>query len=237
MKSSRKTLGHRNPAFVLTFLVVLALAGCGQKEPSPSASGGDNAAPAPAGDSTAAVDAAQPSPAADTNAEPPVAYGLAKQLQDSAFAAADPAVKESYARALIAYDIGDFDRAWAELVDLANSGTLTDQQLEEVKTLLGNTTNAAPGLATNLAASPLAASGSDVYALAAEGQPPLSTADPAVRETFDRAKTAFDIGNFEVAAAELQDLATNTQLNAQQRYAVQKLLDQTPRAVPGGTRR
>ncbi len=237
MKSSWKTVIPGKPGVLLAFAVALALWGCGRGEPGSSGTAGDNTAPAPAGESTPVVDAAQPSAAADTNAEPPVAYGLAKQLQDSAFAAADPAVKESYARALIAYDIGDFDRAWAELVDLANTGTLTGQQMEEVKTLLGNTTNAAPGLATNLAALPIAAAGSDVYALAAEGQPPLSTADPAVRETFERAKAAFDIGNFEVAAAQLQDLATNTQLNAQQKYAVQILLDKTPRAVPGGTRR
>jgi hypothetical protein len=56
-----------------------------------------------------------------------------------------------------------------------------------------------------------------------------------VKETFARAKAAYDIGNYESALAELRDLATNAQLNWQQKYAVQALLDKTPQSAPAQT--
>ena len=64
---------------------------------------------------------------------------------------------------------------------------------------------------------------------------PFATADPAVRESFERAKAAYEIGNYPSVLAELQVLATNAQLNWQQKYAVQALLDKTPRNAPSSS--
>lgn len=170
---------------------------------------------------------------------------FAWKSEASPFAQADPALKESYNRALIAFQIGDYARAISELQDLAGTSNLTSAQQQAVKTLLLQTLKLAPDLAaTNGAATAPGTRNTHTpgqFPLAASemAQPPkhlpdtpFSTADPAVAESFARAKTSFDIGNYASALAELRDLATNAQLNWQQKYAVQALLDKTPQTTP-----
>ncbi|HEY5912984.1 MAG TPA: hypothetical protein VJA21_20530 [Verrucomicrobiae bacterium] len=212
---------------VLGLAAQLALTGCGQKTNDTPSTAADS--PVPVAEPDQPVIGSPPS-LAGTNEEPSIAYGLAEKLQNGPFAAANPALKETFARALIAYDIGDYDRAFTELNDLGNLSGLNADQVKAVKELLAKTVKAAPQLATsNALATAAAAPQPGTYALAADGEPPFSTADPSVKETFARAKAAFDLGNYSSALSELNDLVTNAQLNWQQKYAVQSLLDKTPR--------
>jgi hypothetical protein len=58
--------------------------------------------------------------------------------------------KETYDRALIAFQIGDYARATRELQDLAGNSKLTSSQKEAVQNLLMQTLKLAPDLtATN----------------------------------------------------------------------------------------
>jgi hypothetical protein len=244
------TLGMKMLSDRWTITVVLAaaltVAGCGKRKADapPSVSDGpavanpDAQQPAltPEGGLAAASDSDSV-----TNAATPAAEFLAKSMA-SPFAAADMGLKESYDRALIAFQIGDYARAASELRDLAGIANLTSPQKQAVENLLLQTLKLAPDLAATSAGGTAAgtpmANGPGQFALqtAETAQPPknllespFSTADPAVKDSFARARAAYDIGDYEKALAELQDLATNSQLNFQQKYAVQSLLDKTPR--------
>ncbi len=218
----------------------LALAGCGkpQTDTQPAASDAPAAAAADSQETAPPGDPATTAPA--TNEALSGGAEFARKSEASPFAQADLALKESYNRALIAFQIGDYARAASELQDLARTTGLTPAQNQAVRELLGKTLKLAPELATtNTAAGkadtpsefPLAASGT-AQPPGASPENPFSTADPAVKETFARAKAAFDIGNYDAALTELRDLATNAQLNWQQKYAVQDLLAKTPQSVP-----
>ena len=78
--------------------------------------------------------------------------------------------------------------------------------------------------------SPVVASQTD-QVLNSQTEGVFSTAHPAVIESFGRAKAAFKIGDYDTALTELQELSANAQLNFQQEYAVQSLLDKVPRSV------
>jgi hypothetical protein len=224
--------------------LALALAGCGKPQTETQPGAGEPAAPA-------AADAPQPStpaepaaPAAATNDTLTGAAAFQSKSLASPFAQADLALKESYDRALIAFQIGDYARAVSELKDLAETPDLNPQQKQAVQDLLMETLKLAPELAatnTTSAAAARTAQTPPEFPLATTepGQSPnslpespFSTADPSVRRSFARAKAAFDIGAYESALPELRDLATNNQLNWQQKYAVQNLLDKTPRSAP-----
>ena len=220
----------------------LALAGCGkpQTETQPDAS--EPAAPA-------AADVQQPpapaEPAASmegTNDTLTAAAEFATKSLASPFAQADMALMESYGRALIAFQIEDYPRAVTELDDLAATPDLTPAQQQAVKDLLAKTLKMAPDLAASHAAAgaakpetppefPITVPGA-VESPANVLENPFSTADPAIKRSFARAKAAYDIGSYESALTELRDLATNSQLNFQQKYVVQALLDKTPQAAP-----
>jgi outer membrane murein-binding lipoprotein Lpp len=224
----------------------LMLAGCGKRQADGQPSASDNSA-------VATTEAQQPvlapgdsltaAPISDsaTNAATPAAEFLAKSMA-SPFAAADLGLKESYDRALIAFQIGDYARVASELQDLAGISNLTPPQKEAVQNLLLRTLKLAPDLAaTNMSSAGTASAQVGVpaeFPVTVPGtvespknvlESPFSTADPAIKDSFARAKAAYNIGNYESALAELQDLATNTQLNFQQKYAVQSLLDKMPR--------
>jgi tetratricopeptide (TPR) repeat protein len=154
------------------------------------------------------------------------------------------ALMESYNRALIAFQIGDYARAVTELDDLAATPDLTPAQQQAVKDLLAKALKMAPELAASHAAAaagtaqpatppefPVVVPGA-VESPANVLESPFATADPAIKRSFARAKAAYDIGSYESALAELRDLATNTQLNFQQKYVVQALLDKTPQTAP-----
>jgi hypothetical protein len=225
-------------AAVAALALALAVTGCNQKGTGDAESAAEipaSSAAATATDGESGALATNGTPdALSTNEEPAVAHGFGKQLQESPFAAADPALKESFARALLAYNIGDYPRAASELKELPGAYELDAEQAKAVKALLKKTLGAAPELAASNAAP--AAAQAETFALASETEPPFSTADASVREGYNRAKAAFDIENYQVALSELQSLATNAQLNWQQKYAVQTLLDKTPQTVAAPTR-
>ncbi len=217
----------------------LVLGGCGKTQSDSQPPPGDSA-PTPTagkGQPDTAMGPLSATPAANEALSGGAAF--AQRSETSPFAQADMALKESYNRALIAFQIGDYARAASELRDLSGTG-LTPEQERAVQGLLIQTMRLAPGLATTNTAAGKAETPSE-FPLAATGtaQPPgalpanpFSTADPAIKETFARAKAAFDIGNYDAALAELRDLATNAQLNWQQKYAVQDLMARTPQSVP-----
>jgi len=222
----------------------LTLAGCGKPQTDTQSSASEPAAPAAAD--------VQPAPAPDgiavsvvtTNETLTAGAEFATKSLASPFAKADMALMESYNRALIAFQIGDYARAVSELDDLAATPDLTPAQQQGVKDLLAQTLKMAPELAASHAA---AATGAAQPATPPEFpvvvpgtvesaknvlESPFSTADPAIKRSFARAKAAYDIGNYTSALTELRDLATNSQLNFQQKYVVQALLDKTPQAAP-----
>ena len=222
----------------------IALAGCAKSQPdasSPTTEPG-------AATVTDAQDSAVPEPAPDlgTN-EPATAAGqFARKSQASPFANADMALRETYDRALIAHQIGDYPRALAELQDLAANTALNPQQRRAVQDLLAEIKKADPAAASaaSLASNLPKAEPTGEFPLATPSgaesaknpsDVAFSTADLAVRESFRRANAAFDIGDYGSALTELKDLATNVQLNAQQKYAVQSLLDKTPQTLPTAT--
>ena len=223
------------------------LAGCGKPQTETQPGAGEPAPPA-------AADAQQPpspaesvAPEVATNNTLTAAAEFATKSLASPFAKADMALMESYNRALIAFQIGDYARAVTELDDLAAAPDLTPAQQQAVKDLLAKALKMAPDLAASHAAAAAAAAGAakpetpPEFPVAVPGtvesaknvlESPFSTADPAIKRSFARAKAAYDIGSYESALAELRDLATNSQLNFQQKYAVQSLLDKTPQSVP-----
>jgi hypothetical protein len=218
----------------------LALVGCGkpQIETQPGAGEPMAAAPADAQQTPSAADLAAPVAATNETLTPGAEFAT-KSLA-SPFAAADMGLKESYDRALIAFQIGDYARAVSELDDLAGMPDLPPAQQRAVKELLAQTLKLAPELAARQAGT-AAPQTSPEFPVVVPGtieapknvpESAFSTADPSVKESFARAKAAYDIGNYESALAELRDLATNAQLNWQQKYAVQSLLDKTPQNLP-----
>jgi hypothetical protein len=219
----------------VTLAGALAVAGCGkpQADAPPSAT---EPATLDVADAQPPPTAPEPgAPVAATNDTLTAAGKFAAASEASPFAKGELALKESYNRALIAFQIGDYARAVSELDDLVGTPELTPVQHRAVRDLLAKTLKLAPELAASQAITatakpaefPVAVPGT---AEAPKNVPesPFSTADPAIKRSFARAKAAYDLGNYESARAELQDLATNTQLNFQQKYAVQALLDKTP---------
>lgn len=171
-----------------------------------------------------AVDA--PVPAIDTNNTFSNAGGeFASQSQASPFAKSDPALKESYDRALIAFQIGDYSTAVNELDDLALTPDLTTQQVRAVDELLAKSLKMAPD--TPRAPKPEEAAQS-VPATASAGEDVFASATPALQRSYSRALAASKIGDYANALAELKDLIKSPGLNSQQKYAVQVLLDKTP---------
>jgi hypothetical protein len=182
---------------------------------------------------------------AGTNATRPGGAEFTRKSLASPFARADQALKEGYDSALIAFQIGNYARAVTELEMLAESPDLNSEQHQAVRKLLAQTLKAAPELsATNSAAAASANAKTEtplVFPLAPPDhtqspgslpENPFSTADPPTRESFARANAALNIGNYESAVLILKELVTNAQLNWQQKYAAQSLLDKTPQSAP-----
>lgn len=207
-----------------TLLLILAMAGCSRQTQAPVAS--EDPEPTAAAenqpvDMTTAVD--------PTNALL-TAQAVARALQASPFASANPALKMSYTRALTAQVKSNYAAAFAELQALAREPGLTPQQTEAVRQLLASLKSAAP----ELGATPTepAQGPGPVFPLAQEGGAPFSTADPAVAELFGAAELALKIGDFNRALEDLQSLSTNAQLNWQQQDAVRQLLSRIPQSLP-----
>lgn len=222
-----KTFGYGS---VLLPALALLVSGCGKPQ---------NDAPSLAADATGTVQEISPGDPglnSGTNAGLTGAAEFSSRSLASPFASAELPLKQTFNRALIAFQIGDYPRAVSELSDLVAGADLNPEQLQAVRNLLAEIKKADPS----------AASADEVFAsltnnsqtipefpLAANDAGTFSTADPAIRESFARAKAAFDIADYPTALAELKDLAANAQLNYQQKYAVQVLLDKTPQPVTG----
>jgi hypothetical protein len=128
----------------LALAATLAVAGCG-KRPSdaPAVAAADVQQPAPVLEPSLAAMATD---GGATNAANPAGEFMAKSMA-SPFATSDMGLKESYDRALIAFQIGDYARAASELQDLADNSHLTTPQKEAVQNLLMQTLKLAPNLA------------------------------------------------------------------------------------------
>jgi len=220
----------------------LTLAGCGKPQTETQPGAGEPAPPAAADAQQPPTPAEPVAPEVATNDTLTGAAEFATKSLASPFAKADMALMESYNRALIAFQIGDYPRAVTELDDLAATPDLNPAQQRAVKDLLAQALKMAPDLAASHAAAGTAKPATPpefpVPVPGTVGSPenvlesPFSTADPAIKRSFARAKAAYEIGNYASALTELRDLATNSQLNFQQKYAVQSLLDKTPQATP-----
>jgi hypothetical protein len=132
----------------------LAAAGCGKRQSDAPPNTSDSPALATA-DLQQSASALEPSlgamaiDGAATNAATPSGEFMTTSMAGP-FAASDTGSKETYDRALIAFQIGDYARAARELQDLAGNSKLTSTQKEAVQNLLMQTLKLAPDLtATN----------------------------------------------------------------------------------------
>jgi hypothetical protein len=122
----------------------LVVAGCGKRQSdAPTAATADVQQPAPVLEPSLAAAATDD---ATTKPATPAGEFMAKSMA-SPFATSDMGLKESYDRALIAFQIGDYARAASELQDLAENSHLTTPQKEAVQNLLMQTLKVAPNLA------------------------------------------------------------------------------------------
>jgi hypothetical protein len=129
-------------AFALT--AALAIAGCGKSrtddQPVASEPPASNAA------SALQLSALPPElvPATGTAGPLSGAGDFASKSLAGPFAEAERSLKESYNRALIAFQIGDYTRAGSELRELAKNPDLTSDQKQAVENLLAQSLRAAP---------------------------------------------------------------------------------------------
>lgn len=204
----------------LVFISLLViLAGCGRHP-------GDNSNPAPgpasAGRSAAtATDSAVP-PARGAVSASAADPELPRVAIEASFASADEAVKRSCARALIAYQIGDYQGAVQEFESIADKTGLTAEQKQLVNDALETARKMAATSADSSATPPpnpaAGASGTDTVT------PALAAMDPALQESIARAEIAIRIGDYPKAVAELADLAASPGLTNERKRIVQKLL-------------
>jgi hypothetical protein len=211
---------------VLTALLV-ALAGCGRHTR-------DGANPAPGSTS-----AERSTATATDSAAPPVGNAMATNTADpelpvtdivAAYASADEAVKRSCARALAAYQIGDYHGAVQEFESFADKSELTAEQNQLAHDAMETSRRMAAmtedSRATPRQAPPAGASGTGNEA-AAPAFP-----DPALQEGIARAEIASRIGDYPKALAELTDIADSPRLTPEQRRIVQRLLADAQRNLP-----
>ena len=208
-------------------LLLVALAGCGRHTR-------DGANPAPGSTSaekstTTATDSAVP-PATNAMATSSADPELPVADIEAAFASADEAVKRSCARALAAYQIGDYHGAVQEFESFADKSDLTAEQnqlghdaLETARRMAAMTEDSS---ATPRQAPPASPAGTGNEA------PAEAFPDPALQESIARAEIASRIGDYPKALAELTDIADSPRLTAEQRRTVQRLLAEVRRNVP-----
>jgi hypothetical protein len=217
------TMKLENQALAVALAGALMLPGCGRQTADSPPQGADGPV-AVTQTQTPAVPPETAGAAGDTNGATGGAVEFQSKALASPFADAELALKESYNRALIAYQIGDYARAVAELEDLTNTPDLTAEQQRAVQSLLAQAKKQAPAAApTQPAAEP-----AKLTTPAAVDTPdaPFATADQSVKETYARALAAYKIDDFARAEAELKDLASAAGLTTMQLGAVQSLLSE-----------
>jgi hypothetical protein len=225
------------PVFAVVIVAMLALSGCHKRPAIDTARQTELPITRPTKAQRVSPPANPATATSATNDTPTSAAGFVAASLASPFVQADLSLMESYNRALIAFQIGDYSRAAAELRDLAGDPDLNPQQKQAVADLLAKTLKLAPELARTNAGSvanvdsrkakpaefpvadgPLGESPKNL------AENPFASADPAVKRSYSRARAAFDIGDYAIAVGELNTLSTNLQLNYQQKFAVQDLL-------------
>lgn len=207
-----------------TFAAVLLLGGCSKPVDQTAAPADPQTAQAPVD-----ADAGHPTNASPDTQPPPTNAGAAFALKSasSPFIAAAPALRETYDRALIAFQIEDYAGAISELDDLALQPDLTDPQKAAIKALLDEALKMAPDAPRNLAGqAPVEINTNSL------SEDVFTSANNAVRRSYARALAAYKIGDYATALSELKDLSVTPELNAQQKSAVQFLLDRTPQSAP-----
>ncbi len=202
--------------------------------------------PAAAADAEPPAPSAEPTPTAPTNDTPSAGAESARDPLASPSTQTRQALKESYDRALIAIQARDYDRAVSELRRLAQTTGLTPEQQRAVQDLLAQALKAAaePGPAepNPAAATNETLSGGAAFARRSLASP-FAQAGQALRESYDSALVAIQIGDHDRAVNELKALAENPDLTAEQKRAVRDLLahslkaaaERTPSAGAGVT--
>jgi hypothetical protein len=236
----------------------LAVTGC-RKQPSESDPASAEAV-VPVATGNAEFSQPPPTPASTQAPQKRVSGGgeFTRKSLASAFTQADQALKESYDAALIAFQIGDYPRAAAELRLLARTPGLTGVQKGAVQRLLAQVLKAAPELAaadeaavvdslvttadSSTALSNAGGLGSPVGSGAARPggaeftqksmASAFAQADRSLKEGYDAALIAFQIGNYAQVVSDLQNLAGTPGLTAEQKQAIQQLLVQTFKEAP-----
>jgi hypothetical protein len=237
----------------------LILAGCGKRH-SESQFAADEATNLATAGAEFMVSSTEPPVATAANVLPSGGGEFTQKSMASPFAQADRALRENYDSALIAFQIGDYARAGAELRLLAELD-LTPEQASVVQDLLAQTLKAAPELASTGRAvaaegtdgatpsgSRAAGSGTVQEAMAfntREARPggaeftrksmasPFAQAHPALKESYDSILVAVQIGDYDRAFNEIDELAGTADLTAAEKQALLDLLAQMLKAAPG----
>ena len=220
---------------VVTVLLVI-LSGCGRhpgngSNPAPGSTSAERPAISATNSAVPSAGGAMASQSANaagaTNAADPEFPAIAIQ---TAFASADDALIRSCARALIAYQIGDYSGAVREFESFANRTDLTFEQKQLVDSALDKARSMAAATPdTSLTPQPSSAAavpdtGSDA--------PAPAFPDPALQESIARAQIAIRIGDYPKAVAELTDIADSPRLTADQKATVQRLLAEARQNLP-----
>jgi hypothetical protein len=137
------TLSHK-PVLAFALAAALVVAGCGKSRTDDQPVSNETAA----SNAASALQLSAPPPdlvPATATAGPLSGAGdFASKSLSGPFAEAEQSLKESYNRALVAFQIGDFARASSELRDLAKNPDLTPDQKQAVENLLAQSLRAAP---------------------------------------------------------------------------------------------
>jgi hypothetical protein len=149
---------------------------------------------------------------------------------EAAFASADEAVKRSCARALAAYQIGDYHGAVQEFESFADKSDLTAEQNQLAHDAL-ETARRMAAITEDPRATPQPPPTDSTPGTGNEASAP-ALPDPALQESIARAEIASRIGDYPKALAELTDIADSPRLTAEQRRTVQRLLAETRKNFP-----
>ncbi len=143
------------------------------------------------------------------------------------------ALAESYNRALVACQAGDYARAAGELRLLAGTPGLTPEQERAVQDLLTQVLKAASESSLTTGTNDTRPGGAEFTRKSLAS--PFAGAGQALKEGYDAALIAFQIGDYDRVVSELKVLLENPDLTPEQKQAVQDLLAQTSKAAPEPT--